>query len=147
MKTYILTIALFIGSIASAQNLDTVYVRNTIMPSGDWAYLAGSSLSREMDSIMIVALRRMKTAITAANPANFNTNVTIDSIPGRAMVIWYKELLFSPFAETRNRGGNIMTVITGKAVLATFIAEIDVRVGDLFIKERTRGKNYLLDTN
>lgn len=143
----ILVSLIFISSIASAQNIDTVFVRNTIMPTGDWAYLVGSSLSRESDSVMIVALRRIKTAITAANPANFNTNVTIDSIPGRAMIEWYRQLLFSPFGETRNRGGNIFNVITAKAVLATFISEIDVRVGDLFIKERTRGKNYLLDTN
>ena len=144
-KLFILS--LFISSMASAQNLDTVFVRNTTMTSGDWAYLTGTSLSREMDSVMIVTLRKVRTAIQVQAPPNFNTNITIDSIPGAAMVKWYKELMFSPFGETRNRGGNIFTVITGKAVLNTFIAEIDARIGDLFIKERTRGKNYLLDVN
>lgn len=147
MKKYILIIGLFISSISYSQNIDTVYVRHTSMTSGDWAYLTGTSLSRGMDSAMIVALRRVRTAIQLANPPNFNTTIVIDSIPGNAMMQWYKELLFSPFGETRNRGGNIFTAITGKAVLTTFIAEIDTRIGDLFIKERTRGKNYLLDTN
>lgn len=143
----ILIIGLFISSIASAQNIDTVFVRHTTMNSGDWAYLTGTSLSREMDSVMIVALRKVRTAIQAQNPSNFNTAVTIDSIPGLAMMQWYKNLLMAPFIEIRGRGINIFNAITGKAVLANFIAEIDVRVGDLFIKERTRGKNYISDNN
>ena len=147
MKKYIIIIGLFLSLKSYSQNIDTVFVRHTTMTSGDWAYLTGSSLSREIDSVMIVALRRVKNAITIANPPNFNTNVTIDSIPGLAMMQWYKDLLFSPFGETRNRGGNIFTVITGKSQLATFINEIDTRVGDLFIKQRTKGKNYLLDNN
>ena len=147
MKKYITIIGLFLSLNSFSQNIDTVFVRHTTMTSGDWSYLTGSSLSREIDSVMIVALRRVKNAITIANPQNFNTNITIDSIPGLAMMQWYRELLFSPFGETRNRGGNIFTVITGKSQLATFINEIDTRVGDLFIKQRTKGKNYLLDTN
>ena len=117
------------------------------MQSGDWAYLTGKSLTRQMDSIMIVTLRKVRTAIQAQNPANYNTNVTIDSIPGEAMLEWYKTLLFAPFIEIKGRGNNIFNAIIAKEVLTPFITEIDNSVTDLFIRERTRGKNYLLDTN
>lgn len=143
----ILIIGLFISNIVSAQNLDTLWVRNITMTAGDWSFLTGKVLSKPQDSIMIAAVRKVRTVFQVQNPANFNTNITIDSISGQAMMEWYKILLFSPFIEVKGRGNNISNAITGKANLTPFITEVDNSVTDLFIRERTRGKNYLLDVN
>lgn len=139
---------MIIPSISFSQiNLDTLWVRNITMTAGDWSYLTGKVLSKSQDSIMIGAIRKVRTVVQAQNPANFNTNVTIDSISGNAMMEWYKILLFSPFIEIKGRGTNIFNAITGKANLTPFITEVDNSITDLFIRERTRGKNYLLDSN
>lgn len=131
---------------AKSQNIDTVYVRNTVMQAGDWGYLTGKLLSKEQDSLTIVALRRMRTTALAVNPQNFTTNVTIDSIPGSVMLDLYKMLLFAPYLETRTRGEAIFDAIRAKTQLTGFINEIDVAVGNLFIRQRAKGKNYLQDT-
>jgi len=144
---YILILLFFVSAVAKSQSLDTLWVRDITMQAGDWSYLTGKVLTKEADSIMITAIRKIRIVVQAQNPANFNTNVTIDSISGSAMIHWYKILLFSPFIEIKGRGNNIFNAIIGETNLTPFITEIDNSVTDLFIRERTRGKNYLLDTN
>jgi len=144
---YILIIGLFISSIASAQsnNIDTVYVRNTTMQGGDWAYLVGKTLMAYTDSVTIKALRKIRTDILILNPPTFGTNVTIDSIPGIVMINFYRLLSSATFYEMRTRGGNIFTAITRYEPLATHIAIVDAEVGNIFVNERKKGKSYLLD--
>jgi len=144
---YILILLFFVSAVAKSQSLDTLWVRDITMQAGDWSYLTGKVLTKEADSIMITAIRKIRIVVQAQNPANFNTNVTIDSISGSAMIHRYKILLFSPFIEIKGRGNNIFNAIIGETNLTPFITEIDNSVTDLFIRERTRGKNYLLDTN
>lgn len=144
---YILLYLMFIPSIAFSQNIDTIWVRNITMTAGDWSYLTGKALSKSQDSVMIGAVRKVRAVVQFQNPANFNTNVTIDSISGKAMMEWYKILLFSPFIEVKGRGNNIFTAITGKANLTPFINEVDASIGDLFLRHRGAGKNYLIDNN
>lgn len=117
------------------------------MNAGDWCYLTGKSIAIEQDSVMIAATRKLRFSIQLQNPGTFNTPVTIDSISAQSIIKWYKILLFAPFVEIRGRGIPIFNAITAHANLAPFIAEIDASVTDLFIKERTRGKNYLQDNN
>lgn len=145
MKKIIIIIAVLFSLQSKAQNIDTVYVRNTTMTGGDWSFLVGKTLINRADSITFKALRRIRTAIQAQNPGNFTTNLTIDSIPGVLMVEWYYVLLNSTFAEMRTRGDGILTTITGKTVLTPFINAVDVNIGNPFIRIRSIGKNYLID--
>ena len=144
MKRLLFLFAFFVH-LAHAQTIDTVYVRNTQLQAGDWAYLVGKTLDKYTDSITILTLRRIRIIAQQQNPGSFATNITVDSIPGIVMINWYKMLLFASYLETRNRGTAIFNAITGNAVLTTFINEIDSNVGDLFTDQRKKGKNYLLD--
>jgi len=129
----------------SQTNLDTVYVRYLTLKSKDWAYIASYLDSEPKDSFAYNRMRKLRAQILAVNPATWNTDVTIDSLPGKWVVKIYEIIRSISIGEYEQVGTNIKTAIAAKAQVSTWIAEIDSVFSDMYIERRTRGKYILLD--
>lgn len=151
MKKLILVIAIFFSITASSQNLDTVSVSLTLRAQ-DWAWGIGK-FGAGGDSASIAKVRQIRAALVAANPANWNTNVTVNNVPGRVLIFLYNSFVQAPFSEVLQMGNNTAertTIYTNiravnNSALQYFIGAADGTFVNLFIETRNKGKNILLD--
>jgi len=128
----------------SQNNLDTIYVRNLTMQAQDWAWLTGKSPIRS-DSLTMKGFRKIRSTIQANIPSNFTTNVTIDSVPGKVIVLFYQITKTSPAGEIAARYNAITNAISAKTVIAYWVGVIDGTASSEFTRHRDLGKNDLID--
>lgn len=148
---YILILLTFISLSAKGQNLDTVSV-NLTLRSQDWAWSIGK-YGEGNDSLTKSKVRQIRDAIRTANPATWNTNVTINAVPGRVVYEIYKIFCEAPFGEILNFGNTTAerTVIytniraINNSALQYYIGLADGRHNANFQATRNTGKNILID--
>lgn len=145
MTKFFLSIAILFSLNASAQNLDTVVVRNLQMQAQDWAYLVGA-WNTTVDSVSMVAYRKIRDKVQSILPnVGWNTNMTIDSLPGKVVMDFYNLVKTSGAGEVVTRYTAITNAITGKTNLAYWIGRMDEAVSSDYLRKRDRGKNLLID--
>ena len=145
MKKLII-IAVLLPLFASAQNLDTVRVRNLSLQAQDWAWLIGKhSSSINADSLTVSSFRKIRTAVQAVPNPQWTTNINIDSIPGYIVVAFYQTAKTANSGEIVSRYTAITNAIAAKAVLAYWIGRVDEAVTGDYNRTRDKGKNILLD--
>jgi hypothetical protein len=141
-----LLIFLLFPCIVSAQNLDTVRVRNLSLQAQDWAWLVGKNISSiNSDSATIKAFRHIREAVQAVQSPQWTTAINIDSIPGRIVMAFYSTAKTSNAGEIVSRYTAITNAISAKAVLAYWIGRVDESVSSDYIRAREAGKNVLID--
>lgn len=144
MKTLLITITIFLSLTTKAQNIDTVFVRNLTLQAQDWAYLVGS-YNLTLDSVSMFGYRKIRAKIQEAIPPNWNTNITIDSIPGRTVVEFYQIIKSSPAGEIATRYTAITNAIAAKTNIALWVGYFDGVNASEFARKRDKGKNLLID--
>jgi hypothetical protein len=145
MKKIILIFLVTISINAKAQNLDTVLVRNLSLQAQDWAWLVGKYVDRDADSATSSQFRRIRDRIRTANPATWSTSVNIDSIPGAIVLAMYKAVKFANAGEIVSRYSAIITAISAKTNLSSWLTTFDTLIGNEFTRFRDRGKNIIMD--
>lgn len=149
---YILFITGLVFSLnATAQNLDTVSVSVTLR-SQDWAWAVGKYGSGT-DSLSRARIRSIRTAILAANPQTWTTNVTINNVPGVVVMYLYNSFVYAPFSEVLQMGTTTAertTIYTNirainNPALQYYIGATDGGFSQSFINTRGIGKSILLD--
>lgn len=141
-----LIILLLLPCIVSAQNLDTVRVRNLSLQAQDWAYLVGKNAgSINSDSATVAAFRKIRAAVQAVQNPTWTTSINIDSIPGRVVMAFYQTAKTSNAGEVVSRYMAITNAISAKVVLAYWIGRVDEAVSGDYNRFRDAGKNILID--
>ena len=150
MKKLILSIAILISVNSYSQNLDTVSVSLTLR-SQDWAWGVGK-YGAGNDSISRARIRAIRTAIIAANPATWTTNVTI-TVPGVVVMYLYNSFVYAPFSEVLQMGNNTAertTIYTNIRAINNTALQYHIGLTDgsfpaQFINTRNAGKSIVLD--
>jgi hypothetical protein len=145
MKKLFALLFVFATIKVSAQNLDTVIVRNLQLQAQDWAWLVGSYPNINGDSATTVTFRRLRDKIRAANPTTWTTNVTIDSLPGKVVFTFYQLAKTSNAGEIVSRYTAITSSISAKTNLAYWIGYFDAVMQSDFDRKRDKGKNIVMD--
>jgi len=151
MKKIILSIAILVSVNSYSQNLDTVRVSLTLRAQ-DWAWGVGK-YGAGTDSISRVRIRAVRTAMLAANPASWTTNVTINNVPGVVVMYLYNSFVYAPFSEVLQMGNTTAertTIYTNIRAINNSALQYHIGVTDggfptLFINTRNAGKSILLD--
>ena len=151
MKKIILSIAILVSVNSYSQNLDTVRVSLTLRAQ-DWAWGVGK-YGAGTDSISRVRIRAVRTAMLAANPASWTTNVTINNVPGVVVMYLYNSFVYAPFSEVLQMGNTTAertTIYTNirainNSALQYYIGSTDGSFPAQFINTRNVGKSIVLD--
>lgn len=151
MKKIIFAILLFVSVKSYSQSLDTVSVSLTIR-SQDWAWAIGQYGEGE-DSASKARIRQIRTAIIAANPPTWSTNVQINNLSGHAVFVIYKMFCqadFNTVIQMGSTNAERTTIYTNirainNSALQFFISQYDANYNTDFIRVRAKGKNILLD--
>lgn len=151
MKKLFILFTLFISVTLSAQNIDTVSA-NLTLRAQDWAWLVGS-IGTGGDSTEKARIRQLRTAMIAQAPATWNTNVTINNVPGRILLLMYHTFISADFGEMMAMGttnGERTTIYTNirainNSALQYYIGVMDSNKSNDFINRRQNGKYILLD--
>lgn len=151
MRKLILIIAVLFSVNSYSQNLDTVSVSLTLRAQ-DWAWAVGK-YGDGSDSTSRARIRALRNTIIAANPANWNTNVTVNNVNGRVVLFIYQIFLSASFGEVLNMGNNTAertTIYTNirainNPVLQYYIGLADGNAQQEYLRIRQRSKEILLD--
>lgn len=154
MKKILLLIVLFSALKLNAQTfvlLDTVSVSLTLR-SQDWAWAIGKHGSG-VDSLSRARIRAIRTALIAANPQTWTTNVTINNVPGAVVMYLYNSFVYAPFSEVLQMGNTTAersTIYTNirsinNSALQYYIGNTDGGFANSYISNRNIGKSILLD--
>ncbi len=151
MKKIIVIVAVLFSLNASSQNIDTVSVSLTLRAQ-DWAWAIGKYGSGS-DSTSRASIRQLRTAILAANPPAWTTNVTINNVPGRVVRTIYGLFVYASFGEVLQLGNTTAertTIFTNirainNSVLQYFIGQIDGEISNQYLNNRNNGKAILMD--
>lgn len=151
MKKLIFILAIFFSLKGQSQNLDTVSVSLTLR-AGDWATMLGK-YGPGSDSVSRARVRAIRTAIIAANPPNWTTNVTINNVSGHVVMAIYTMYLYTPFGEMMNMGSNNAERTTiynniraiNNSALQYHIGVRDGELSGLYLQHRGAGKTILMD--
>jgi len=150
MKKILVIISLFFTLNAYSQNIDTVSVSLTLRAQ-DWAWGVGK-YGAGTDSISRARIRAIRTAMLAANPASWTTNVTI-TVPGVVVMYLYNSFVYAPFSEVLQMGNNTAersTIYTNIRAISNSALQYHIGLTDgqfpaQFINIRNSGKSILLD--
>lgn len=151
MKKLLIILGLVISQIGNSQSLDTVNVSLTLRAQ-DWAWAVGK-YGHGTDSTSKARIRAIRTAIIAANPQTWTTNVTINNVNGNVAMYIYRAFLFAPFGEVFAMGSTTAertTIYTNiravsNSALQYFIGVADAQAGSMFVNSRQDGKAILMD--
>lgn len=151
MKKILLVISVFVSLNMKAQNLDTVSV-SLQLRAQDWAWAIGKA-GQGSDSVSRSRIRAIRTAIIAANPATWTTNVTINNVSGYVVMYIYNAFLSAPFGEMMAMGATNAERVTiytniraiNNATIQYHIGNADATGNGVFISTRQNGKTILLD--
>lgn len=144
MKKILIVITILVSLKSTAQNIDTVFVRNLTLQAQDWAYLVGS-YNLTLDSVSMSGYRKIRAKVQEAVPPNWTTNITIDSIPGRTIVEFYQIIKASAAGEIATRYTAITNAIAAKTNVTYWVGYFDAANISEFTRRRDKGKNLLID--
>lgn len=150
MKKIILIIAVLFSANSYSQSLDTVSISLTLRAQ-DWAWGVGK-FGAGSDSLSRARIRAVRTAILAANPPNWTTNVSI-TVPGVVVMYLYNSFVYAPFSEVLQMGTTTAERITiytniralNNSAIQYFIGLTDGGFPTMYGNTRGAGKNILLD--
>lgn len=147
MKKILFSLLLFSASIMTrAQTLDTVMVRNLSLQAQDWAWLVGANATQiNYDSASSATFRRIRDKIRTANPASWTVSVTIDSLPGKYVLAFYRQVKTGNSGEIASRYSAITTAISAKTNLSPWINAFDQAVLDDYNRRREVGRYIIMD--
>lgn len=151
MRKLLIIIAVLFSINSYSQNIDTVSVSVTLRAQ-DWAWAVGK-YGHGNDSLSRTRIRAVRTAMIAANPQNWNTNITINNVPGPIVLFIYQTFMGCGFGEMLAMGSNnaerttIYTNIRAinNSVLQYHIGTIDAGMAAQFTLFRNNGKSIILD--
>ena len=126
----------------SQESIDTIYVRTLSLRAEEWYWLKAQW--NPSDSLGKKAWKKMRNALTAAAPAQNNTQVVIDSIPGRLALFFYYLYITAGKQETSymsNDANSIGTKIKAYTPLIPFCTIIDDTKQAAFQNHRKNGKD------
>lgn len=106
------------------------------------SYFNGAS-----DSSTIKLIRDIRAKVKTYNNPTWNTNMTIDNLPGVAVVRLYEIVSQIPKTESEALGNGVINYIRGIShpVISYYVGVIDARHSAEFIRHMDLGKNMLLD--
>lgn len=136
--------ALSVSAVMSAQNLDTVRVRNLTMQAQNISWAVGK-LGTGTDSISAYDFRKIRSVIQANVPPSWTTNVTIDSLHGRTVLAIYQLVKTSNAGEIASVYAAMVNEISSKTNLLYWIGLIDGAINSDYTRSRDLGKIRLLD--
>ena len=150
MKKILLSVAILFSINCYSQNLDTVSVSLTLRAQ-DWAWGVGK-FGAGTDSISRARIRAIRTAMLAANPAAWTTNVTI-TVSGVVVMYLYNLFVYAPFSEVLAMGNTTAertTIYTNirainNSALQYYIGSTDGSFPGSYLNYRNAGKSILLD--
>lgn len=150
-KILSLIIVIITANSIKAQNLDTVNVSVTLR-SQDWAWAVGKYGSGS-DSLSRARIRAIRTAVIAANPQSWTTNVTVNNVNGNVVMWIYNQFVHADFGEMMAMGNNnterttIYTNIRAinNSALQYWIGVSDASLVTSFTNFRNEGKTILID--
>lgn len=151
MKKILLSIAVLFSVTSYGQSLDTVSVSVTLR-SQDWAWGIGR-FGAGSDSVSRARIRVIRTAIIAANPSTWTTNVTINNVPGVVVMYLYNSFVNAPFGEVLQMGTTTAertTIYTNirainNSALQYFIGITDGGLPGIYLNFRNTGKSIVMD--
>jgi hypothetical protein len=129
---------------AQTPRIDTVLVRNLPMAAYDYC-LFDALLLQRTDSVSLLTHRRIRAKVQSNIPGNFSTVITVDSLPGSAVVAFYQTVMNWPAGQIQARFTGIKSAISAKANLAYWIGSIDGAAAQSIDQIKTIGKNGLVD--
>lgn len=139
MKAILLSILMIISVNSFSQSIDTVYVRNLTLRAEDWYWLKGQWYPS--GTTAKAAWKKMRAKLTADNPGNNTTNVTIDSIPGSIALQFYSMFMNASKGETSNLTNNISSNIKAYTPMLLFTNAVDAELLNRFQGRRADGKD------
>lgn len=142
MKKIIFCITIFFISLgAMCQTFQT----NVTFNAYSWAVMGG--IYQGSDSAGYRFERKLKAAVDATTIVNFNTSVTVDTVPNKIIIWIYERYKEMPGDWQTAMGTSIPTVI-GAMTNAEIVTErtlINNRINNAIIALRTIGKNKYID--
>lgn len=122
------------------------YQTNVTFNAYSWAVMGG--IYQGSDSIGFRFERKLKAAVLAASPiVNYNTNITVDTVPNSVIIWIYHKYKYSPADWQTAMGTSIPTVI-GAMTNPQIVAErntINANVTAEILALRNTGKNKYID--
>lgn len=144
----LLAILIFILPFASKAQivnpLDTIVVNGLVLKADVVAVFVGKNASNT-DSLSIKTLRTIETQVRAQAPATWNTDVTLNSLSGKAVVEMYEQFLRMAGGVTRSRFDAVRAAFRSRTNILTFIDALEAQMPDIFNRLRDIGKHVLLD--
>lgn len=151
MRKILIIIAVLFSVNSYSQNIDTVSVSLTLRAQ-DWAWAVGK-FGQGTDSLSRARIRAVRTAMITANPQTWQTNVTINNVPGPVVMWIYNSFMHAGFGEMLAMGSttaerttiynNIRAINNG--VLQYHIGTVDASMSTQYSNTRQDGKTILLD--
>lgn len=142
MKKIIFCIAFFFMVLNA---ICQTYQTNVTFNAYSWAVMGG--LYQGSDSIGWKFERRLNAAVDATTIVNYNTNVTVDTVPNTVIMWIYEKYKEMPGDWQTAMGTSIPTVI-GAMTNPEIVTErtlINNRINSGILALRTRGKNKYID--
>ena len=124
----ILLIGLISLTAKSQTALDTVYVRNLSLSYEEWKWLKGGWTPS--DSTEKKHWRKMEAAVNAAGNPNNNTQINMDSLSGKVVLLFFSNYTNATRGETRNFNNDIRTKIRAYSPLTPYCDLVEL-VGEL----------------
>lgn len=151
MKKIFFLVVLFFSIKSNSQNIDTVNVSLTLRAQ-DWAWAVGK-YGHGGDSLNRVRIRALRTAIIAANPPAWTTNVQINNVNGSVVMWIYNSFCSAGFGEVLGMGTNTAertTIYTNIRAINNSALQYHIGVADAsntghYIYYRNNGKTILMD--
>lgn len=152
MKKILLIIAIVFSLNSFSQSIDTVTISSVQLMAKNWVWAVGK-YGEGTDSVSRVRIRQIRTAIKAINPATWETNVTINNVPGSVVIYIYQAFMYAASGEVLAMGNtqaeryNIYTVIRAinNPALQYHIGVTDASTTNNYNNSIKSGKTILLD--
>lgn len=142
---------MLIACVMYCQNIDTASASLTLKAK-HWAWAIGT-YGEGQDSATRSKIRAIRVAIVAANPATWETNVTINNLSGKVIVGIYQIFCNASFNIVLQMGANTaerteiytnIRAITNSAI-QNWITQYDATFANEYIRVRNIGKNIVMD--
>lgn len=113
-------------SLSSKGQIDTVYFRNLTLTWNEWKWLIGGW--NVTDSVELNEFRKVDAVIDAVSNITSSTNITVDSLKGSTVLLFYSMGQGATRGEARtlpNNGNNYRTTIRAYTPMVIYCDIID----------------------
>jgi hypothetical protein len=144
-KSPLLILFTILSLVVRAQNIDTVVVKTITFTGEQWAWLIGNYTNVNVDSSSASVFRFIRDKIRTANPPTWTTNVTVDSLPGRIYLDFYKTVKTANAGEIVSRYTSMVNAMRTKTNMLSWFDAFDAIMDADFNRKRDAGKHIVMD--